>query len=1392
MAIKAKSKKRLIILLVAMMVIVGAGIGVFAIRRNQLHRETMASLVAGRAAMAEENWFDAMHQLGRYSNKHPEDVDVLYEYSKARREVEAPRGQHLLQTVGVLRRVLDLNPDHDEARHDLMKLYVLLGYTTETLDTAEFLLKKDSENAEALRAKAVSLGRLRRFDEALPISMEFNQRKPLDLDGNILTLSLMRSLQKPSTDIQQRVEELHTQHLEDPRFELLMAIAYADNADNETAIEWCRAAAGRKPPDAEFVGRLVMMFDKFHLYDESTAILKTHASTMDNPYLFRALIRRLSDGQQFNELLDRLSDYPTDDTSDSEVLALKALTLFRLKRPDDARPIVNYLAGIEDDPTASAWALVFEKVIDTTNTDVKEMVDVCRKALRRSPNHPYFHHYLARAYHFSGEEDLALEQWAKAVRQAPTWQAPITQAAQALMATGRSKLAITFWDLLSRGKKNVNTVVTIAQIWFANLQTNDIAGAERLLRVVEVVQEQIPDEPRTLTINIALLARLGRTEEASEAIEKTLTNTEKQPSEVTLIKLAQTSRVHELGLEDDCLNRVQELYGMSVNLAYNGAVRLAKEGRVDEGLKWLEDAAAASQSQDDLPWQMARAQYLEAADDARATDAWISIADQMPDNRYVQQKAVQSPSVWRDREFVDRTIKRVRELYGDDSPTWRVARARWLLHRDSEKTTVSDAAKLLKDAVRIAPTMTAARTLLADVHRKQGNLLAAVSELAIAEQMSPHSLSIAVIRANLLKQQGDIEGAVTIIEDIVVRSDATTSVRHSAALLLSKSGRIDRAIEILEGLYEEELPANLLLARLYRKRRDYEKTEAVCRKLLEKPSGEIIQFAADFLAYRGRVKEAEQVLEGLRKLQLRDGSREMILAAFYGRHGELADAIDHSRAAIAADQSRSDTRLALISYLTAGDRMAEVVDEIQKSLTLFPEDDTFNFLNDHIELIRLAKTRIALRPLIASMIADKDYRTAAVEVLELLREEHRGRTDQTAFIIELRKLANRYPKFLPLQILIGRTYMAMKKTDAAISIAQRTMQAFPNRVEPIWLTTEALAGAGRREEALDMAWKWRTLAEERPMIADLVIGDLSVQLGQPGTALKQIEPYLKSATANPDTGRPVILLAARAMVADRRDNDAAKMIWPLTESSDFWRKEWMLLAIHTRSTEAVSIEWLEKIQSRIPDDATGDRVTLAQCWHTLGVRFRKMEHTNRGHKVLAEIANRSDAEVGAVLMLALMQDSLGQTEAAEQGYRRVLKMDPNQSIAQNNLSMIIATRPDELSEAVALALKAVYAKPNIAPFRDTLAQAQSKFGTLDQAIENLEHAILLEPRNVQWPANLATLYLDHERIEDAESMLIRIETGYQLNGGVPPDVRRQIQKLRDRLTNIQQARANTP
>src|SRR5690606_25216397 len=140
MSIRAKTKKRLLILVLIVTVLSGATVGAYLYRVNQIRQNTLDARVEGQAALEEGDYYTAMHRLGVYVNHNPKDAQALYQYAQARQQVPEPQAKHILDAVSLYRRVLDLDPTHQEARLKLLDLYTSIGYGNEAVDTADAYL----------------------------------------------------------------------------------------------------------------------------------------------------------------------------------------------------------------------------------------------------------------------------------------------------------------------------------------------------------------------------------------------------------------------------------------------------------------------------------------------------------------------------------------------------------------------------------------------------------------------------------------------------------------------------------------------------------------------------------------------------------------------------------------------------------------------------------------------------------------------------------------------------------------------------------------------------------------------------------------------------------------------------------------------------------------------------------------------------------------------------------------------------------------------------------------------------------------------------------------------------------------------------------------------------
>ncbi len=182
-----------IVVVVALLLFVGGALGGFAAYRIHEARDRAKEWRrTGMEAYQAGNYGEAVSNLRRYVSEHPNDVQAVYAYARARLEVAEPSGSHLYRALGALRRVVEAKPEHEAARRRLLKLYLRVGSASQALEAVEPLLEKHPDDPLALRVKAVALKRAGRLQEALRVAKHYNRVEPKDLAGQLRTLDLLQ------------------------------------------------------------------------------------------------------------------------------------------------------------------------------------------------------------------------------------------------------------------------------------------------------------------------------------------------------------------------------------------------------------------------------------------------------------------------------------------------------------------------------------------------------------------------------------------------------------------------------------------------------------------------------------------------------------------------------------------------------------------------------------------------------------------------------------------------------------------------------------------------------------------------------------------------------------------------------------------------------------------------------------------------------------------------------------------------------------------------------------------------------------------------------------------------------------------------------------------------
>ena len=596
MSVRVKTKRRLMYLATAGVLVAALGGGAYAFRSRSIAAQLVQSRAEGVEALKSGNYEVALHKIGRYVQRNGNDAEALYQYALAREQVPEANGRHIGQAIAVYRQLLSLDPSRLEARRRLLGLYVDYGFNQEAVDTADAIMSVEAKaqaSAEdrraALRGKARALARQRKFDKALDALTEFGKVAPTDLEMQRLALEVMLARGDPATDAVERAQRLLGEHPDDARFELLLGIAFrmaearGDGAPGASspARRWVTAAAAHPlVNDPAFVGILVEQLEGLELFEDSLRVLAQSSGTgaagaAENHRLY---VARLWQAGKYGEVDARLKDLnPADKATDSELLALRAVALRELKRPAEAAPIVEAL-GRRFDPSAEGWAPILKSLLasdaagDSAAADApanRDVLRACSDAVGRAPRNPYFRYFLGNAFSAAGEQELALLHWRHAIELAPAWAAPRLKLAELGLAAALPAEAVDFaLAARARAPEDPEVAVALANALAASLARQDAGGdvaardrvAQQLRDEVARVEKLSPGHEAALVLTTILNAATGHREQAVASARAAL-DPARTLKDTTYLRLGAISAAYHLGVEDELHTRCEKAVG---------------------------------------------------------------------------------------------------------------------------------------------------------------------------------------------------------------------------------------------------------------------------------------------------------------------------------------------------------------------------------------------------------------------------------------------------------------------------------------------------------------------------------------------------------------------------------------------------------------------------------------------------------------------------------------------------------------------------------------------------------------------------------------------------------------------------------------------------------------
>ena len=314
------------------------------------------------------------------------------------------------------------------------------------------------------------------------------------------------------------------------------------------------------------------------------------------------------------------------------------------------------------------------------------------------------------------------------------------------------------------------------------------------------------------------------------------------------------------------------------------------------------------------------------------------------------------------------------------------------------------------------------------------------------------------------------------------------------------------------------------------------------------------------------------------------------------------------------------------------------------------------------------------------------------------------------------------PDYLAARLALAETHIKVGDFDSALQTAQEAQKYSPNNPNARLLEAMALMHLARNEEARkifdDLLVKYPHFGE-----AQLEFGALNVREKKYDAAR---ELFQKAYAANPADMRP-LLGESETYLAEKQPAKALALLQGEAAAhpsrADLLR-EYTRLQARTGQLDAA----LTGYQNLLANFKQSPR-DMAQTYASIGELYVQKGDLTNAVSSLEKAKALQPTSIPLLNFLAETEARAGHSKEAQNAYRAVLAIDPNNPQALNNLAFAIADSGTNLDEALTMANKAKQQLPNVNQVSDTLGWIYIKKHMGDNAVDVFSALVAKAPDN---------------------------------------------------------------
>ncbi len=587
-------------------------------------------------------------------------------------------------------------------------------------------------------------------------------------------------------------------------------------------------------------------------------------------------------------------------------------------------------------------------------------------------------------------------------------------------------------------------------------------------------------------------------------------------------------------------------------------------------------------------------------------------------------------------------------------------------------------------------------------------------------------------------------------------------IMERLAEIYAKSQRIRDAVlqaqEVLK-INPDSVDAHRLLARIY------------VRTLGDLSAGEV---------QKENLTKAVEQFQAILKLQPDDLNSGLWLARLYRFENQHAEAEQVLRGILKRDPDNGPALEQLSQILIDEGRSQDAIELLSQAAGSSASPEIYDLLgNAYTEGKDYAKAEEAYRKAVEEDPDDPGHLHGLAQTL--LTE------DKLAEALEqYKRLSELEPGTAENYLRMAQLYRRLGKFDQAESSLLRAKQLSPGSLEVLYNEALLYEDQGRYDDAVKVLSDAITGVKGQPG-SEANPSALAILYEQLGRAYQQEENYPAAVQTFLEMGKlsPEAQKRAQMLLIDtyRESHDIDRAIAETKKALATSPKDNGLIAtlamLYGEKTDTDAA--MKLLQGLLQNNDSDQEIYLDMA--QVQERGRRYADAEQSAQKAEQLSREPADKQSAWFMLGAIYERQKKFDQAEQEFRKVLEVNPNNAAVLNYYGYMLADRGIRLDEATSLIQRAVTQEPNNGAYLDSLGWAYYKQNKFAEAEESMRKAVDRSTHDPTILGHLGDVYMKLGRTERAAELWERAIAEWQ--HAVPADYEAEkVSELESELKNL--------